>query len=57
MKNKEWKEEGDKCDTDGCDGILVYPKVENCYCHISPPCHNCVENKLECSECGIVYEN
>lgn len=46
------KEEGDKCRFDDCDGEYGYKRVENCYCHISPPCHNCVENPLVCLDCG-----
>ena len=55
-KDKEGTEEGDKCNIDGCDGILEFPKVENCYCHISPPCSNCVENKLEYNKCFRIIE-
>jgi hypothetical protein len=34
-------------------GVFIYPKVENCSCHINPPCRQCVNNELECSHCGI----
>ena len=50
-------EEGDACpnhpteDFD-CDGTLFYPVVEGCTCHISPPCHQCINNLLTCSVCG-----
>ncbi len=42
--------EGGKCAE--CDGLLAYPKVENCSCHISPPCHACADNRLTCPKCG-----
>jgi len=45
-------EEGDKCPEKGCTGTLEYPPVENCSCHIDPPCHACVNNPLTCAECG-----
>lgn len=47
-----YKEEGDTCGADGCRGVLGFGEVEGCSCHISPPCHQCVENPLRCPECG-----
>lgn len=48
---KDYYEEGDRCPQ--CkSGELYYQEVENCSCHISPPCSACVENPLECIECG-----
>jgi len=44
-------EEGSKCPDCGI-GVLEYPMVENCACHINPPCNACVENLLTCPECG-----
>jgi len=46
--------EGDKCPQ--CDGKMYYPKVENCSCHISPPCSACTNNLLTCDECGFEEE-
>ena len=43
-------EEGGKCPE--CDGTLEYLPVENCRCHISPPCSSCVNNPLTCNQCG-----
>jgi hypothetical protein len=43
-------EEGDKCPE--CGGILFYPPVKGCSCHINPPCSACVENPLTCNKCG-----
>ena len=45
-------EEGDKCPELGCGGVLYFPRVENCACHISPPCSACTDNRLTCNECG-----
>lgn len=45
-------EEGDRCPSRGCDGLLQYSKVENCSCHINPPCSACVSNSLECEICS-----
>ena len=36
-------DEGSKCKDTNCSGILELEKVENCSCHISPPCHRCME--------------
>jgi hypothetical protein len=45
-------EEGDKCREKDCKGTLEYPEVENCSCHINPPCQVCTNNPLTCNECG-----
>lgn len=50
-------EEGNACGRDGCIGTIEVPEVENCSCHISPPCHACVTSKLTCTECGFEIEN
>jgi len=49
------KEEGDRCENSECNGVLYYPKVENCSCHINPPCHECVSVCLTCKDCGEEY--
>lgn len=49
-------EEGDVCPACG-DGKLEYGEVENCSCHLCPPCNACVENPLVCNECGADYGN
>ena len=41
--------EGDNCPD--CTGILKYREVENCSCHINPPCNSCTDNKLVCPTC------
>jgi len=48
--------EGDCCLNEGCNGVLEYLEVENCYCHIVAPCNICVNNPLACSECGEEIE-
>ena len=45
-------EEGDPCGDTCCDGILQYPAVENCSCHITPPCKQCLDRMLTCTTCG-----
>lgn len=45
-------DEGEVCNRDGCSGIMWLPPVENCSCHISPPCNRCVNNGVVCKECG-----
>jgi hypothetical protein len=47
------KEEGDKCVNEECKGIYEWGEVENCSCHINPPCSSCTDNELVCSECGF----
>ncbi len=52
-----YKEEGDTCGIDGCCGTLGFDKVENCSCHLSAPCRQCVDNPLWCCECGWTDES
>ena len=44
--------EGDVCPMQGCSGVLELRDVENCSCHINPPCAQCEENLLCCEQCG-----
>lgn len=48
--------EGDPCQAGECDGFLGHAPVENCSCHISPPCSACVDNPLVCLSCGMIHE-
>jgi len=48
-------EEGMICNRSDCIGLMEYPLVVNCACHINPPCSQCVDNKLTCTICG--YES
>lgn len=44
-------EEGDVCPK--CrKGIIDWPPVENCSCHIDPPCSACTSRLLACPKCG-----
>lgn len=47
-------EEGDPCPTEDetCKGRLVLKPVENCSCHLDPPCWEHENQKLYCPECG-----
>jgi hypothetical protein len=44
--------EGDVCGRDGCQGIIVTHEVEDCSCHINPPCSSCTTPRQYCMECG-----
>ncbi len=50
-------EEGDRCPTIGCNKFIEYCQVENCSCHIAPPCSACVGNPLQCRGCGWTDES
>jgi len=39
------------CNRNGCKGVIVSKPVENCSCHINPPCSACVDAPLYCPEC------
>lgn len=39
-----------------CAGIMIFGPVENCSCHISPPCGWCENNPLVCDTCGAEVE-
>jgi len=45
-------EEGTKCGRENCNGIIKVHPVENCSCHISPPCHECTTPRNYCPICG-----
>ncbi len=44
--------EGERCNRHGCDGIMEERPIENCSCHISPPCSSCTEERGYCPKCG-----
>ena len=48
-------EEGDDCPEE-CPGTMGYELVEECSCHIKPPCSACENNPLVCSHCGYTEE-
>lgn len=43
--------EGEVCGRDGCTGHIKRHEVENCSCHISPPCGACTSPLNFCPEC------
>lgn len=44
--------EGDTCGRDGCVGVIESHDVENCSCHINPPCGACTAPRGYCEACG-----
>lgn len=48
--------EGDSCLDINCNGHYEYGRVENCSCHIAPPCSACVDNELICNVCGCTSD-
>lgn len=50
-------EEGDLCGRDGCTGTIEFEEGKDCACHISPPCHYCMDRRLVCDDCGAVVED
>lgn len=44
--------EGEKCNRDGCAGIIKEREKRSCSCHINPPCSACTENRGYCEVCG-----
>lgn len=44
--------EGDRCPYAGCNGQMGFAPVEDCSCHIQPPCNQCVDNPLVCLKCN-----
>lgn len=43
--------EGDKCNQPDCSGTIKIAEVENCSCHINPPCRACLDAGLVCDTC------
>lgn len=44
--------EGETCGRKGCAGKIELHPVENCSCHIAPPCSACTAPRNFCRECG-----
>jgi hypothetical protein len=44
--------EGDVCNRNGCEGKIKTHPVENCSCHINPPCSACTTPRNYCPVCG-----
>lgn len=49
--------EGEMCSRNGCAGVIVEAPVENCSCHINPPCGACTTPREHCPECGWQAKN
>jgi hypothetical protein len=50
VAGRKYCEEGDRC-PECNEGHMIYYPVEDCSCHISPPCQACVNNQLTCDAC------
>lgn len=42
---------GEQCGRNDCTGILEDHPVENCSCHINPPCGACIKDRTYCPVC------
>lgn len=43
--------EGETCNRRGCKGVIKERAIENCSCHISPPCSACTAPRAYCPVC------
>lgn len=43
--------EGETCWRNGCQGVIALHSVENCSCHLHPPCGACTAPRGFCPEC------
>ena len=57
MNGKFGYEEGETCGRNGCTGIIRLFEVENCSCHINPPCGECTTPREYCPECDYQAKN
>lgn len=48
--------EGHICNRDGCTGVIEIVPVENCECHISPPCYAHTYQRTMCPVCEWMSE-
>ena len=56
-KQEEGYLDGDICNRNGCQGVIQEHPVENCSCHINPPCSACTSPREYCDICGWEAEN
>jgi hypothetical protein len=51
-------EEGDPC-PECKTGTMIPDEIENCACHINPPCSACTDNPLICNnpDCDFILES
>lgn len=43
---------GDRCNRRHCQGVIEERRIEDCSCHIAPPCSACTEPRGYCNTCG-----
>ena len=48
--------EGETCWRNGCQGVIAEHAVENCSCHINPPCGSCAKPREFCPVCDWIAE-
>lgn len=51
------EEKGQRCNRDGCNGIIAEYEGSGCSCHIVAPCANCTTDRSHCPSCGWEAEN
>lgn len=49
--------EGEKCNRDGCAGIIIHEREGCCSCHINPPCGYCTDDGAYCPVCNWSNEH
>jgi len=49
--------DGSKCPRKDCAGTVVLSEVDDCQCHINPPCEACVESGFCCDTCDWESSN
>ncbi len=49
--------EGEVCGRDGCAGVIELTPVDDCACHISPPCFQHENQTFCCPVCEWVDES
>jgi hypothetical protein len=55
VNNQLGYEKGEICGRNGCAGVIDAHEVENCSCHISPPCSACTTAKEFCEACDWLH--
>ena len=56
MEDTDRVNEGDACRDHSCIGFYTFPEIENCTCHISPPCGACLDAQLICTDCKMTQD-
>jgi hypothetical protein len=55
--NTYGEQENEICNRKECKGIIQLHPIENCSCHINPPCSSCTTPKAYCPDCGWESKN